>query len=313
MVFARLLISLAFATALALSPASARTAPPAADNLVAAEKTQVGEQPPARPALWKIADEDTTIWLFGTVHMLPAALNWRDGAVDTALGEAEELVTEINMTPEAMAEVAPKMARKGMLPEGQTLRDLMNEEQRVRYEAGLAKIGLPPAAFDRLKPWFASIALLQTALAGTGFTGEDGAEKVLEANVATGVRRTALEAVDFQIEVLDGLTTEQQIAFLMSGAEDPKASREMLGRLVDFWAAGDVAALAAEMNKALLSHPGLADRLLYARNANWAAWIDQRLEAPGTVFMAVGAGHLAGDLSVQDYLAKFEIEAIRVQ
>ncbi|MCX7676523.1 MAG: TraB/GumN family protein, partial [Alteraurantiacibacter sp.] len=46
----------------------------------------------------------------------------------------------------------------------------------------------------------------------------------------------------------------------------------------------------------------LYDRLLIQRNANWVRWIERRLEQPGTVFVAVGAGHLAGPGSVQDQL-----------
>ena len=52
---------------------------------------------------------------------------------------------------------------------------------------------------------------------------------------------------------------------------------------------------------------GIADR-----NARWADWIEQRMARPGTVFLAVGAGHLAGDKSVQAQLAKHKLTATRV-
>ena len=71
--------------------------------------------------------------------------------------------------------------------------------------------------------------------------------------------------------------------------------------------------LAAIMNEDM-GDTTLAEELLYKRNANWAEWIDARLEStPGTVFIAVGAGHLAGQQSVQDYLAERDIETTRVQ
>jgi hypothetical protein len=53
--------------------------------------------------------------------------------------------------------------------------------------------------------------------------------------------------------------------------------------------------------------------LLTRRNARWAEWIDARLDRPGTVFLAVGAGHLAGRDSVQAMLEKRGIKAKRVQ
>ncbi|RZL56533.1 MAG: TraB/GumN family protein, partial [Sphingomonas sp.] len=49
------------------------------------------------------------------------------------------------------------------------------------------------------------------------------------------------------------------------------------------------------------------------RNARWATWIKQRMARPGTVFIAVGAGHLAGPESVQAQLAKLGVKAERVK
>ena len=59
--------------------------------------------------------------------------------------------------------------------------------------------------------------------------------------------------------------------------------------------------------------PGLAKVLLIDRNKTWASWIRARLDRPGTVFMAVGAGHLGGKGSVQDQLATKGVKSSRVQ
>jgi uncharacterized protein YbaP (TraB family) len=83
--------------------------------------------------------------------------------------------------------------------------------------------------------------------------------------------------------------------------------------MVKAWSEGDADRLAALMNESMKDDPALAERLLYARNRNWAQWIDDRLDQPGTVFMAVGAGHLAGKESVQDALATRGIQSVRVQ
>ena len=72
------------------------------------------------------------------------------------------------------------------------------------------------------------------------------------------------------------------------------------------------AELAALLNEGL-TDPVLAKALLYDRNERWAEWIDTRLDEPGTVFVAVGAGHLAGAMSVQDYLTGRGLAVTRVQ
>jgi uncharacterized protein len=53
--------------------------------------------------------------------------------------------------------------------------------------------------------------------------------------------------------------------------------------------------------------------LLTQRNANWAKWIKERMARPGTVFVAVGAGHLGGKSSVQKLLKKQKLKAKRVR
>jgi uncharacterized protein YbaP (TraB family) len=53
--------------------------------------------------------------------------------------------------------------------------------------------------------------------------------------------------------------------------------------------------------------------LLTRRNARWAEWLRRRMDQPGTAFVAVGAGHLAGSESVQAMLARHGLRVRRVQ
>jgi uncharacterized protein len=99
------------------------------------------------------------------------------------------------------------------------------------------------------------------------------------------------------------MTNEAQVAFMMEAVEGMDEVKPTLDRMVAEWAEGDATELANIMNEGM-TDPAVADALLYNRNANWADWIDTRLDTPGTVFIAVGAGHLAGAKSVQDYLAQ---------
>ena len=114
--------------------------------------------------------------------------------------------------------------------------------------------------------------------------------------------------IEEQLAIFDSLPVETQIRFLMETAEGVDDIKAMLDLMVAEWAEGDADELARLINESM-TDPLLAERLLYARNANWARWIEERLDAPGTVFVAVGAGHLAGDQSVQE----LGIETARVQ
>ena len=265
------------------------------------------------PALWKVADADTTIYLFGTVHALPADVEWKTPTVASALASSGSLVTEIDMTPQVLASIGPMMMGKAQLTGGQTLRGLMSDEQRATYEAGLAEVGIPAAALDGFEPWFAAVTVTQVMMQKAGYTPDSGVEKVLEEAVPTGTDRVALETIEYGIDIFDGLPLDKQVEYLVASLEDLDEGTAMLNQIVAEWAEGDVDDLSALLMRSLAETPDLAERLFYVRNANWAEWVDTRLDTPGTAFMAVGAGHLAGEKSVQDYLAARGIASQRIQ
>lgn len=263
------------------------------------------------PAMWKVADEDTTIYLFGTVHVLPQGMEWYDATIADALEGADMIVTEVPMDAASEAQMQQLAMSMGVLPAGTTLRSLLNPEQTAAYEAALANLGAPPTAFDPVKPWLAGLTMAILPLMQQGYSPESGVEKVLLSKVGDKPQG-ALETAEFQFGIFDGMTTEAQVAFLMEAVEGMDEVKPMLDRMVAEWIEGDAVALANVMNESM-DDPAVAEALLYSRNANWAEWIDTRLDEPGSVFIAVGAGHLAGDRSVQDYLAEKGITVARVK
>ncbi len=264
------------------------------------------------PALWRVADEDTTIYLFGTVHSLPEGMDWYRGTISDALASSDVLVTEI-LADKSMADTMQQLvAEKAMLPEGQTLRSLLDEDQRASYEKAVAGVGLPVAAFDRFEPWYAAMMLSLLPLMQQGYTPDQGVEKVLEGRAREGLGRGQLETVDYQIALFDQLPMASQIRFLVETSANVGRMKPMIDAMVAEWLEGDADGLAALMNDSM-TDPVLAEWLLYNRNRNWAEWIDTRLDEPGIVFIAVGAGHLAGEKSVQDALADRGIRTERVQ
>lgn len=61
-----------------------------------------------------MADRDTTIFLFGTIHVLPEGIDWYKGPVRHAFEHSDLLVTEL---PElSTSEIAAAMLKQGLLP-----------------------------------------------------------------------------------------------------------------------------------------------------------------------------------------------------
>lgn len=265
-------------------------------------------EPTPGPALWQVGDDDTTIYLFGTVHALPADVQWYDQRIERAFAASSELVTEISMSDQAAT--AQAIAGAAMLTTGGTLRELMTEEDRKEYEHALVTLGLPIEALDPVEPWFAAMNLSLLPLLQSGYDPGTGVEMTLEAR-AEGKERGALETVEQQVALFDTLPMEAQLSFLDQTVAAVPDVVTSLDAMVAEWLEGDADSL-AEMLNSEMNDPALYQRLLVDRNASWAEWIEQRLAEPGNVFIAVGAGHLAGTGSVQDQLAARGIEVTRI-
>jgi hypothetical protein len=109
----------------------------------------------------------------------------------------------------------------------------------------------------------------------------------------------------------DNLPLASQIAFLNSAVKTMPDAVPGMEQMIGHWARAETDELAKMMNEGL-EDPLLYRTLLVDRNQQWANWIAKRLEQPGTVFFAVGAGHLAGKESVQAQLAALGIATSRV-
>ncbi|TYC90787.1 TraB/GumN family protein [Novosphingobium sp. BW1] len=266
---------------------------------------------PVRPALWKVADEDTTIWLFGTIHVLPEAVNWNSGAVAHALAASDTLVTEVPM--DAQAKTQAIMMRLSQREDGKNLRDTLSSEHRASYEATLRKLGFPVGAFDRTDNWFAALMLSLLPLQIAGYDLAHGIDtQISEIAKARGMNHQALETPEYQLGQFENLSPETQETYLAEVIEGLPTMEADITEMVGAWKAGEAQKLADILNEQE-SDPAIREALLTTRNRNWTVWLEERLETPGEVFVAVGAGHLAGKDSVQEILAHEGITAERIQ
>lgn len=268
---------------------------------------------PARPALWKVSDPDTTIYLFGTIHVLPKDIAWRTPAFDAALNGADELVLEIadQSDKAAAAQTFRTLATSPNLP---PLLDRVPADKRATLEAMLTKAGLKPEMLDPLETWAAAVTLGAALYAGAGLTADNGVERTLSGAAQQTAKPTiGLETTAQQLGYFDALPEAAQRELLVSVVDDSKNVAAEFEKMVSAWRRGDVDAIAATFDDELRKSPELAAVLLDRRNANWTEWLKGRLAKPGTAFVAVGAGHLAGKGSVVERLRAAGLKVERVQ
>jgi uncharacterized protein YbaP (TraB family) len=268
----------------------------------------------AHPALWEVSDPDTTIYLFGTIHLLPDNYQWRTRTIDKALSKSQALVVETivdQKNPQALAAVLAQMGYSQGLP---PLAMRINPAKRAELEAAIAKSGIPRPVFDRMETWAAAFTLLGVQFREVGLEGQNGVEETLRSAFAASGRPIGqLETNAQQLSFFDTLPQDAQRALLEGSIGAPQSMGKDFSEMLRGWAAGDVQSIAATFNRDLSDSPALMDALLKRRNVNWSRWIEQRLAQPGTIFLAVGAGHLAGPDSVQALLERDGYRVKRLQ
>ncbi len=253
------------------------------------------------PALWRIADADSEIYLFGSVHVLPHDRQWLNPRILSALESADEFITETDVDA---ADFSALAIAHGTLPEGETLASRLSEEDRERLARAARDTGLDPVALDRLRPWFVALQVTYAYSAQRGHTTEAGVETVLGARArAQNMRFSFLETPERQIRVLADLAPEDEAHFLSVSLRQIQGGGRALTNLDEPWARGDLVTLSRELDRQWEeAGPAIHNALIVDRNRAWADAIEQRLAGSGSAFIAVGAAHLVGDENVVQLL-----------
>ncbi|MGZ2411536.1 uncharacterized protein ACUXST_000933 [Sphingomonas sp. F9_3S_D5_B_2] len=266
------------------------------------------------PALWSVSDADTTVYLFGTIHLLPENYQWQTPALDKAVTNAQELVVETlidEKNPQALVSTLMQMAVSPGVP---PISQRVPPSKRAALDAAIVKSGIPRAAFDRMETWAAAFMLLGNQFRDMGLKNGLGVEPVLKSAFTTkGNTIGQLETNAEQLSFFDRLPEKAQRTLLLGAIESPADTKTEFQGMLNAWQRGDVNAIARTFNHDLAASPELRDALLKRRNANWSRWIEQRMQKPGSVMVAVGAGHLAGKDSVVDLLERDGLKVRRIQ
>lgn len=269
--------------------------------------------PDAEPAMWMVKDADTTIYLFGTFHALDGKADWFNDEVKQAFDASQEVVLEV-ITPDNPAELAPTIMKYAIDTSGTTLTSRLSPRGQKAFAAALARHGMPATALDKFRPFFASLTLTMLQFTKMGMGADQGSEAVIKRAMAgTNKKLGAVETVEQQLGMFAALSDAEQIRLLEASLKNDGAMAGEIKAMLDMWNRGDAAAVAKLIQQSDKDSPSLYKAMFTDRDARWVEWIDRRLDQPGTVFMAVGTGHLAGDRSVVGMLQKQGHDVTRVQ
>jgi len=268
------------------------------------------------PAMWRIADEDSVVHLFGTFHLLPDGVAWRTPAYRAAMAASPVTVVEADVdSADAELEMRTLIIRHGLNPPGVTLSAILGPERARRLQRVANDLGVPMATLEPQRPWLALIGLAAVAMERAGYDADRGVETVVLAEAAREEDAIVhLETLEFQIKALASLDETEMLGNFDASIAQFDDFEALAERMLDAWRRGDVAAVdELVLGDLRRDAPGAYRILITDRNRRWVREIMAMLEADEDHFVAVGAGHLAGEQSIVSMLRALGYAVERVQ
>ena len=263
------------------------------------------------PAIWRVQSGKSTVYLFGSIHILPVGFSWTTPTIEQAMTKSDLFVFEVPVDDAAIAEERGFIRQNGLLPARRSLRGLLNSNQFEAYSSVMRRAGLIEAQFERYRPWLASLVLGLAYLHPDNLTTLKGADDEIMAFARNQSRRvTYLETPIQQLQLLTNATDEAQLAGLKNLIEKLPSSHNLERDLRDAWSQGDAEGLNSQLDAIFRDRPAAREFLVSRRNRMWLGMINPLLQGPVTAMITVGAAHIGGKNGL---LALFCGEGYRVE
>jgi len=257
------------------------------------------------PAVWAVQGKYNTLYLTGTVHVLPAETALPDN-VAQAYRTSEQLVMELDLNDENSLAGQLGMVQDGMLPAGETLSSQLDANTRRKLDTATKRLGLDASVIASFKPWLAALTLEQLQLAQLGMDANNGIDMQLAARAAQDHKRIrGLETFDEQLQFFTRMDAKQQQAYLDYTLTELETLPTEMSALLDAWRNGDESHLEKLLTEGLDQDAQLFTTLTSKRNQRWMSQLKPLLDNEhDDVLMAVGALHLVGDQGIVALLKK---------
>lgn len=266
----------------------------------------------AEPALWAVRSAQSTIYLFGTIHMLKSDMDWQSPKITRAFAESGDLWLEL--TDDDAGAMQPLVTKLGLDPT-HPLSSRLSPADLARVDAAAKTAGIPfgERTLDPMRPWLASVSLAAGPMLQAGFDPASGADHVLKQEALdAGKSLNAFETAEKQMHFFADLPPKEELLLLTSTLDDVAEGPGKIEEMAKAWQDGNVASISKLfVDFKEPKYRALYKVLLVDRNQAWAARLQDRLKTGhGTSFVAVGAGHLAGPDSL---IVQLERRGIKVE
>lgn len=266
--------------------------------------------------VWRVKDEDTFIYMIGTVNLLHADIDWKTDLIEIVMNQADAAFLEADLfSREAQRAMGVIVSETAELKADRRLSSFYGSKERDQIEEKMKELELEFSKLDTFRPWFAAMQAENIAVVKAG--GD------LAGNMDVSIAREMLQQ-GTPLRYLE--TSAQKMAALAAGDDERDAGflaeilkRVTLGEpyfadLAGAWYEGDIDRVEFLVDDRYKNNPRLRRRIVSERNLDWAQQLDRVLtDEPGTFLVAVNIAHLVGGESIQARLEERGYTVERVE
>ena len=198
--------------------------------------------------LWKVSDENSSVWLFGSIHFADSSFYPLPSEIENAFRNSTALAVEMDISDsETQEKTAEEFLKEGMFTDGRTLKDVLPDSLWKTLDSISTTLGMKTENFLPMRPWMAATLIASAAIASTGIQQELGIDMVmLDSAYVQGKEIIALETPEEQVESLsksEGSEETDGIAYLESTFREYSKLNQMIKEVISAWKRADVVSL----------------------------------------------------------------------
>ena len=265
--------------------------------------------PLEKSLLWEISGNGLKepSYLYGTIHMIGKEDFFLTDETIASFDKAEQVVFEIDMEDMSNVMVQFSLLMDLFMEDGQTLKDLVSDEDYKLVKVHFDEMGLPLMLLERIKPLFLSV-FASGDIDQEGFSSGEVVSYEMEfMEMAQKQEKPieGLETIKFQMSLFDSIPYRAQAEMLMESirAEADPDGEKGFQSLVEVYKSQDLEAMQESVDASDAMTTNYENMLLSNRNSNWVP-VMAKMMPKKSCFFAVGAAHLGGEKGVITLLRK---------
>jgi uncharacterized protein len=255
--------------------------------------------------LWKVENGPTTMYLLGSIHLMPESAYPLDEKIEASFNEADVLAIEADPTKIDQTKVQQLIMSKSMYPQGETLKANIDFVLYNKVADVFVTLGMPLQQLDLFKPWFVSLKLAMLEIQKTNLNSRLGVDlHFIEQAKEKKMEIIELENGMDQLELFTSFPEEAQEQYLEYSLDNYENVQELFDTMLAAWKSGDAELMNKATRQKMLGFcktmPGLEeyyDKMFSQRDIKIVEKLDNILKSKEkkTYFVVVGAGHLIGE------------------